>query len=194
MITQDNRPIMLWMTSRSRSSMVSSMFIEHGVWWGDTPAKISGYEMNENQNIKALLKRFKTKYWKKVHLTPVSPKWNDEFTLELKKLVPSTTWMMKTGVEYFPAFLDTNPYNIFIYRKAEDVAHSLASKRQDVIYKDALHAANWRYNYMSELQQRYGGVFVNTDELIDNDFTTINRVIEYCGLVYDEAATKRAML
>ena len=189
------RPIMLWMTSRSRSSMVSAIFIAHGVWWGDTHKKISGYETNENQNIKVLLQKYKAKHWKKIHLTPVSPKWNKQFNKDLEKIVPANKqWMSKTGVEYFPAFVDLNPYNIFIYRRPEDVAKSLNDKRVDVQYRDALHAAKWRFKYMKQLQEQHGGVFVNTDEVIKGDFTSIRDAIEYCGLMFDEEATRGAII
>lgn len=188
------RPIMLWITSRSRSSMVSAIFIEHGVWWGNTPATISGYQMNENQNIKALLKRYKDQYWKKVHLTPVPTKWNKQFIKDLSKIVPSDQiWMMKTGVEYFPAFKDLNPYNIFVYRNPEDVARSLCEKRKDVKYDDALFAAKWRYEYMHNLQTEYGGVFVDTDKTIQGDYTDIQTALAYCSINYDVEAVKRAI-
>lgn len=189
------RPIMLWITSRSRSSMVSSVFINHGVWWGNTRAQISGYEMYENQNIKALLKRYKTQYWKKVHLTPVSTQWNNQFSKDLKKIVPNDRqWMMKTGVEYYPAFRNLAPYDIFIYRSPEDVAKSLSNKRSDVKYIDALEAAKWRLAYMEQLQKLNGGVFVNTDEIITGDFTSLQDAFEYCDLKFNKNLAKEAVL
>lgn len=195
MEVQMNRPIMLWMTSRSRSSLVSQIFINHGVWWGDTPAQISGYEMNENQNIKNLLKKFKTKYWKKIHLTPVSPQWNQEFETKLEQIVPpDKTWMMKTGVEYYNAFQGLNPYNIFIRRPARDVATSLSNKRSDVTFEDAYIAAKWRTRYMNDLREEYGGVDVHTDRILEGDFSEIKHAIEYCGLEFDEDVARRAII
>lgn len=186
------RPIMLWITSRSRSSLVSKIFINHGVWWGDTYAEISGYEMYENQNIKTLLKKYKTNYWKKVHLTPVFPV--KGFVDDLAKLVPENgSWMMKTGVEYFNAFTELKPYNIFIKRPAEDVAKSLSSKRSDVKYEDALHAARWRFDYMDKLQEEFGGVDVNTDKIIAGDFMEIKEAVEYCGIPFCEEAARRGI-
>ncbi len=194
------RPIMLWITSRSRSSMVSNIFIHHGVWWGNTIAtqdyiennKRKSYVSYENQNIKKVLLKYKTKHWKKIHLTPVFPV--DGFTRDLAKFLPSDkTWMMKTGVEYFNAFKELNPYNIFIKRTPEDVAKSLSSKRRNVVYGDALHAANWRFNYMDELQEEFGGVSVNTDNIINNDFSEMQQAIEYCGLVFDEKSARGAI-
>ena len=153
------RPILIWITSRSRSSMVSKMFINHGVWWGETRWKVSGgldpsYTTYENIDIKNLLQRCKGRFWHKIHLTPVS---HQEFFCEkLSKIVPSDkTWMMKTGVEYFNAFKYLNPYNIFVYRNPNDVAKSLCNKRSDVKYDDALYAAEWRYDYMKKLQEEH---------------------------------------
>lgn len=186
---------MLWITSRSRSSLVSSIFIKHNVWWGNTPKQISGYTSWENQNIKALQNRFKAKYWKKIHLTPVSSQWNAEFINQLKKIVPENqTWMMKTGVEYFNAFKDLIPYNIFIRRPADQVAKSLTSKRADVIYDDALYAAEWRFDFMDKLKAEYGGVDVHTDKIIQGDFSEIKEAIEYCGLKFDEKAANQAIV
>ena len=195
------RPIMLWITSRSRSSMESNIFIHHGVWWGDTIAtqdymennKRKSYVSYENQNIKALLLKFKTKHWKKVHLTPVFPV--DGFAQDLSKILPSDkTWMMKTGVEYFNAFKELNPYNIFIKRTPEGVAKSLSSKRADASYDDAHEAAVWRFNYMDELQKEFGGVSVNTDNIINNDFSEMKEAIEYCGLTFSEDKAREAIV
>ncbi len=175
--------------------MVAAIFIKHGVWWGNTPAQISGYEMNENQKIKGLLKKYKTKYWKKVHLSPVSTQWNKEFTTDLMKIVPNKEqWIMKTGVEYYPAFRNLSPHDVFIYRSPEGVAKSLSDKRADVNYDEALQVAIWRFNYMEELQKQHGGVFVDTDEIINGDFTSIRNAFEYCNLDFNVDLTKAAIL
>lgn len=198
------RPIMLWITSRSRSSMISSMFIKHGVWWGDTIARqewvqedgsMANYISYENQNIKQILKKYKTCYWFNVHLTPVSPKWNRLFETDLAEILPTDkTWMMKTGVEYFNAFKDLNPYNIFIKRNPADVAQSLCNKRPGTNYKTALHAANWRFDYMDKLQEQYGGVCVDTDKIVgQGDFSEVKEAIEYCGLEYNEESAIKAI-
>lgn len=194
------RPIMLWITSRSRSSMVSNIFIKHGIWWGDTIARQSwmengkhqSYVSYENQNIKALLKKYKTNYWKKVHLTPVFPV--NGFAKDLAKVVPKDKqWMMKTGVEYFNAFKELNPYNIYIKRSPEGVAESLSTKRADVVYKDAYDTAVWRFNYMDELQEQFGGVNVSTDKIVKGDFSEMKQAIEYCELEWDLKKAKKAI-
>ena len=192
---------MLWITSRSRSSMVSNIFIHHGAWWGDTVAtqdyleegKRKSYVSYENQNIKGLLLKYKQQYWKKVNMTPVFAV--EGFADDLAKIVPTDkTWMMKTGVEYFNAFKELNPYNIYIKRSPEGVAHSLSSKRANATYEDAYEAAVWRFNYMDELQKEFGGVSVSTDKIINNDFSEMKEAIEYCGLEFNEESAKKAIV
>ncbi len=194
------RPILLWITSRSRSSMVSNIFIHHGVWWGNTVATQNwteggnrkSYISYENQNVKKVLMKYKTKHWKKVHLTPVFPV--DGFARDLTKILPSDkTWIMKTGVEYFNAFKELNPYNIFIKRAPEGVAKSLSTKRRDVVYKDAYDAAVWRFQYMNDMQQEHGGVSVDTDKIVEGDFSEMQQAIEYCGLEFDLEKAKEAI-
>jgi hypothetical protein len=181
--------------------MVSNIFIHHDVWWGNTIAKQNwreggknkSYVSYENQNIKALLKKYKTKHWKKVHMTPVFPV--DGFSRDLAKIVPSDeTWMMKTGVEYFNAFKELNPYNIFIKRSPEGVAKSLSTKRADASWEDAYEAAVWRFQYMDELQEKYGGVSVDTDNIVKGDFSEMQKAIEYCDLEWNEEAAKEAIV
>jgi hypothetical protein len=180
--------------------MVSNIFIKHGVWWGDTIAtqdwKEGGehhsYISYENQNIKKVLLKYKQRHWKKIHMTPVFPV--EGFANDIAKITPANkTWMMKTGVEYFNAFKELNPYNIYIKRSPEGVAKSLSTKRADVVYEDAYEAAVWRFNYMDELQQEFGGVSVNTDNIVNDDFSEMKAAIEYCGLEWNEEAARRAI-
>jgi hypothetical protein len=181
--------------------MVSNIFIKHGVWWGDTIAKQEwdeggehhSYVSYENQNIKKILLRYKTRHWKKVHMTPVFPV--EGFADAVAKITPSDkTWMMKTGVEYFNAFKELNPYNIYIKRSPEGVAKSLSTKRANASYDDAYEAAVWRFNYMDQLQEQYGGVSVNTDDIVQGDFSEMQDAIEYCGLEWSLEKAKEAIV
>jgi hypothetical protein len=171
------------------------------VWWGDTKALqewkengvIQSYVSYENQDIKALLFKYKQRYWKKVHLTPVFEV--PQFINDLKEIVPTIeTWQMKTGVEYFNAFQPLNPYNVYILREPQAVAKSLCQKRPGTDFTIALEAAKWRFDYMNQLQKKYGGIFVNTDNIIKGDFSEVKKAIEYCGLKYSEEETKRAIV
>lgn len=188
------RPIMLWITSRSRSSMVSKIFVEHGVWWGNTLVKCSGYDTYENQKIKSLQNKYKPQ-WGRPYMKPIqtSSQVFEKFQRELAKIVPSDkTWMMKTGVEYFNAYESLNPYNIFIYRPAKDVAKSLVKKTK-ADYQIALKTAEWRYKYMIEIEYKHGGKWVNTDNVYNGDYSQVREALEYCGLVPDEEKIKKGI-
>lgn len=186
---------MLWITSRSRSSMVSKIFAEHGVWWGDTLVQCSGYNTYENQNIKKLQNKYKPQ-WGRPFMKPIEaePKVFKNFQKELAKLVPTDkTWMMKTGVEYFPAYESLEPFNIFIFRPVDDVARSLVNKTK-ADYRVAFDAAKWRYGYMSQIKRKHGGVWIDTDDVFYGDYSGVKEALEYCGIKYDEKAVRKGIV
>ncbi len=196
-----NRPICLWMTSRSRSSLVSKIFANHGVWWGNTPKTSRGYQTYENQIIKQIQKdTIKPKkgilpFCEELELTEESIK---SFHAVLKKHYlsncPQETnrWSMKTGVEYFNAWKDLNPYNIFIKRDPKGVANSIVEKGIGE-YQHAFDAAQWRYNYMHRIEEKFGGVFISTDDIIKGDYKAVREAIEYCGIEYNAKAVEAAI-
>ena len=198
------RPICLWMTSRSRSSLVSKIFANHGVWWGNTYATTKGYQMYENQNIKRIQKEIiKPKkgilpFCEELELTEeVVNKFHESLERYISQQMQSITtargkWSMKTGVEYFNAWKDLNPYNVFIKRDPDEVAKSIVEKGIGG-YQQALAATHWRYNYMDRIQDRYGGVFVNTDKIINGDYTDIKQAIAYCGIEYSKPYVEKSI-
>ena len=189
------------MTSRSRSSLVSKIFASHGVWWGNTPKTSRGYQTYENQIIKQIQKDIiKPKkgvlpFCEELELTEEVIK---SFHASLKKHyllncpLGTNRWSMKTGVEYFNAWKDLNPYNIFIKRDPKGVANSIVEKGIGE-YQHAFDAAQWRYNYMQRIQERSGGVFVSTDDIIKGEYKGVREAIEYCGIEYDEKAVEAAI-
>lgn len=198
------RPICLWMTSRSRSSLVSKIFANHGVWWGNTYAMTKGYQMYENQNIKQIQKSI---IRPKKGILPFCEELEltedvlNEFHTALKRylLTQSQTnpeasgkWCMKTGIEYFNAWKDLNPYNIFIKRDPVGVANSIVQK-QIGDYKSAIDAINWRYDYMDRIQDSYGGVFIDTDKIINGYYGEIEQALNYCGIEYNQRATESSI-
>jgi len=234
------KPIMLWITSRSRSSMVSRIFAEHGIFWGNTQRQSAGYDTYENQTIKSLQHKFKPKWWVD-HRSPIRAPESVflEFQRALEKVIPENViWSMKTGVEYFPAYESLEPYNIFIKRKPEDVAKSLIeknfsaafnrtkdsvnktkaltnairgislteihalldktnhelNKKYNSLIAEALETITARYEYMDIIQAKHGGIFVDTDKIVNGDFSEIKMAMEYCGIEYNEELTKKAIV
>jgi hypothetical protein len=181
-------PIMLWMTSRSRSSMVAAIFAAHGVHWGEVQQQSAGYDTFENQKVKGILK----KHFGLPFCT--FPESKQDALTEIFGVVPhDRVWMMKTGVEYFKVFQPLTPFNVFIVRDPKAVAKSLCDKNPGARREVALEAAEWRFQQMRILHQQNGGVWVDTDRVIAGDLTQIREALEYCGILYDEAKTKRAI-
>jgi len=187
------RPIMLWMTSRSRSSLVSKIFAEHGVWWGDTQVTDpAGYDWYENQTIKALQKRvFGGLRTKNPIIPPIHPV--HRFIEELQPLIPNKRWSVKTGVEFFHAFQPLKPYNVFILRDPRGVADSICRKRLGTDWDEAFQTATWRFELMKHYSEKYGGVFINTDNIVAGDMTDTKLVVEYCDIIYEPSAVERAI-
>ena len=190
-----HRPILLWMTSRSRSSMVSAIFAGHGLYWGKTQKQTNGYDTYENHDVNALQRKFKP-LWGQPFMRAVNAdsKVFEQFQNELNHIVPSDqTCLIKTGVEYYPTYRALNPYNVFITRKPIDIANSLCKKRSDAKYEEALEAVLWRFNYMKQIAEDDGGVFVDTDLVKSGDYSQIKEAIEYCGITFNERATRNAI-
>lgn len=168
--------------------MVASIFAAHGVYWGDRQQQSAGYDTYENQKIKQALKaRYGLPFCQFPEPTSV-------FMTDLYEMVPhDRVWMMKTGVEYFKVFQPLSPFNVFITRKPEDVVKSICQKRAGADAEVARKAAEWRFQQMRILHQQNGGVWVDTDRLISGDRTQIREALEYCGVLYDDAATTRAI-
>ncbi len=181
-------PIILWMTSRSRSSMISGIFAAHGVNWGGVQSQSQGYDTFENAAVKAVLKR---------HYGLPSctlPEATPGFLTDLYATVPQNeTWLVKTGIEYFKTMQGFAPFNVFLLRSPEAVAKSLCSKRSECNYDEALEVAQWRFATMRAMQAKHGGVFVDTDRVIAGDFTQLGVALEYCGVLFDEKKTKGAI-
>ena len=196
-----NRPICLWMTSRSRSSLVSKIFANHGVWWGNTYAKTKGYEMYENQVIKQIQKNIikpsngVLPHCEELQLTEeVTKDFHEALKAHHLKDCPKglERWSMKTGVEYFNAWENLNPYNIFIRRAPDGVANSIVEKGIGE-YQHAFDCVRWRYNYMHRIQERFGGVFIDTDDIINGNYKGVREAMEYCGIDYNERSVESAI-
>jgi len=180
-------PIVLWMTSRSRSSMISGIFAAHGLNWGSRQRQSAGYDTFENEAVKQVLKRYYgLPYCELIESTAA-------FLNDLYAILPENdTILVKTGIEYFNAFQPLAPFNVYLLRKPEDVAASIVAKRQ-VDYDEALKASKWRFSTMRAMQKLAGGAFIDTDRVIAGDFEQLQTAMEFCGVLFDEKKTKGAI-
>jgi hypothetical protein len=188
------RPILLWMTSRSRSSLVAKIFQEHGLWLGDPgpDGKISSggsYLSYENDYLKSLQKRYTN------NILPVMKETisSTQFEREVVSHVGTKNCCFKTGIEHFNMWKSFTPYNIFIRRPVEEVVNSLKQKRPDTDIKYATKVTKWRYNYMDECKRTYGGVDVNTGKILEEDYSEIYEALVYCDIEPIESLVQKAI-
>ena len=120
---------MIWMTSRSRSSLVASVFHHHGLYCGDTYMKqITGYITYENQAIKKIQRDHYRNIPAGELLVP-----KETFRAAIRnEMEGKDPWMMKTGIEFYKTYEFLRPHNIFVIRDPAGVADSLVAKRPNL--------------------------------------------------------------
>lgn len=185
------RPVIVWAQSRSRSSLVAKIFINHGLWWGDTIAKSCGYITYENQTIKNLVKRYRKKAWHEQGRILKAGDYS-EFLQDLAAIVPDQQWMLKISVDYFQAFQALKPYNILVKRKQNDVVGSLLAKRDDLTPEAAAQQVQERFAFMEAIFRWFDCAIVDTDKLIKRDFSDMEKALNYCGIDFDVNAALAA--
>lgn len=184
------RPILLWMTSRSRSSLVAKVFKEHGLWLGDGPISSGGsYLSYENNYLKSLQKKYNNNTLPVMKETTSSI----QFEREVVSHVGTKNCCFKTGIEHFNMWKSLTPYNIFIKRPVEEVVSSLKQKRPDTDIKYATKVTKWRYNYMDECKRTYGGVIVDTGKILNGDYSEIYGALFYCNIEPVESLVRKAI-
>jgi len=175
---------------RSGSSMVTSIFHKHGLWIGQCEAiNRFGYFSFENTDIRNKLRNL-------VEPDLQSPtrikRFVDRFTQDtvrrvLRRIVPpNTQWVYKTMIDSWRMFDGLYPGIKFVFVK-RNIDAVLASARDKDDHPD-IHAAaivRAKYEFMDGLSESRGIPFVNTDELIEGNYTSLEEAFAYCGITFD---------
>jgi len=191
------RPTLLWMTSRSRSSLVAKIFINHGLWLCDKRVSFgtgvsggSSYRSYENCYLKSLQKKHNNDSLPIMKETKES----DSFNEEVKKHVGSKNCCFKTGIEHFNMWKAFDPYNIFIRRDLSEVVNSLKQKKPDINVESARKVVEWRYQYMDKCKELYGGVNVDTGKIVNGDYKEVYKALEYCNIKPNDELISKSLL
>lgn len=94
----------------------------------------------------------------------------------------------KGDVMYYTLFEPLGPKLIYIKRDIESVVRSISAKNKGAEKagpKTVRNLIQFRYNYMDALKAIHGGIEVFTDELIQGNYSSLERAFEYCGLDFD---------
>lgn len=176
-------PILVLMCSRSGSSMLAGIFAEHNVWTGSVHS-IQTYPnpTYENKLIKSYIKN---KHGYPDY--PIKPDKNfRDYLFNVVKPPENTIWLWKGGVFVWPMWegVFDNPKFLFPQRPRQYILESLKRRGKTIdSYRIAL--TQRKLDYIDELYNKYGGVKVQSEELIKGNYKTLEEAFDYCGLSFD---------
>ena len=189
--------ILILAAPRTGSSLVAHIFHEHGVWIGDVKGNNGfDYKVYENLELRSAVINIAKREWKgktRVWGKPIpANKINREVVAKVvEEIRPKEPWLYKTAVDYAGLFFQFDPQLIFIRRDPEQAIKSLVSKGKRRDKKIATEAHNRRMDLMEQYHKEKGGVWVNTDELLEGNYKTIKAAIESVGLKFDPKIVDR---
>lgn len=183
---------------RTRSSLVAKIFHNHGVWFGDVPTKVNqwGYLHFENDAIKNVCREIGRNFYRKGGSIGdpvlVGKLDRQKVANKIEDLSPKDPWGFKVGSEYYHLFEQFNPKIILVKREESGAVDSNAQKSNGT-KKEAREIYRRRMRQMKKIEKETDAHWVDTDDILSGDYTTIESAMDYCGLVYDENLTKRAI-
>jgi len=179
------RPLVILMTSRSGSSMVSGIFAAHGLWYSepspDDYSVFGNYKLYENQKMKRWLKR----YFNIAGTRFVSEEWNDQFMVQVNRIYPEgQRWFWKGGVMFWPLWRQLDPYVVFIRRPLEQAVSSAFEKQgHNTVSREACREMiSARYRLMNQVRYETGGIDIRTDQVAEGNYETLQQAFAYCNL------------
>lgn len=164
---------------RSGTSIIAGLLHLHGVWGGKYRAanynNPRGYF--ENKRISALLKRAESirHYAFKKEIQ----------TILKKEKYPDGPWFVKYGIEYgWKMWKRFNPSWILVRRNWEDIKRSQEKVFGETYAHDQFIRA---YSTMDLLRDRYGGVDIFVDRIVNGDYMSLRRFLKYnFGITFND--------
>lgn len=173
--------ICILMHTRSGSSMVAGIFAAHGVHVG-RDRKIE-YRTYENQDIKSWI-------LENVHqprpipvdlLTDHVPR--REFAKFIRSLDMPEPWLWKGPVRYWPLWKQFKPKVIKIRRDVQQNTKAFCARDpSNRIFKKSKPRIELVHNELDKIP----GVDIFTDEIIEKDYSSLERAFAYCGIEFDK--------
>ena len=190
--------ILILCCPRTGSSLVAKIIALHGVYIGEIVTNKFGYTEYENTAIKVIAKQQwinYNKFRKKEFGVAMEPSVQHLQNVKdvVEKDIPKGEWLFKTMAELYPLFLQFNPKIILVKRNEESSVASIKDKhpKDDKEYIRGIYQN--RMKLMKEIEHEHGAVWVDTDKLVQKDFTDIRNAVEYCGLEFNPEITDKAI-
>lgn len=169
---------------RSGTSMISGILANHGAFFGNCKKPNSYNPKGYFENIEI---------HKKIRNNPKSYLFTVQ---EIKQIMcnegykEGQLWAVKHGVSAYKKWGNFNPTFICCIRDLDSTMKSI----NKVIRKDktpyTLNEFKYIYNKNIDTMYKVGHHFIKTSEVINNDYSSIKKIINKLGLVYDENILK----
>lgn len=171
--------IIILIISRSGSSMIAKIFAAHGV-----KNKMSGDYPYEDWHIKKWLR---DSGFKQDHGNPKPvPDW---LVSKFQPFIKAhNTGFWKGDAFEFPLFEPLNPKILTIIRDLDCAAASLQDKNPSAAKQktsEVKRLQQLRYDYAASIINKYGGVTMYADEIVDGNYASLKAAMEYCGITFD---------
>ncbi len=186
-------PIIVLGTPRSGSSMTAGIFAEHGVWTGHcrAPSQLNAKGHFENKSIKRVIAG---KYGAKtiVHEGRIASQLPGFKTAVLTAIAgdgyTDGDWLWKGSALFWQAFYEFDPRWVVCIRPRSQIFESC---RRSGIFGKYLSETRLKeiielhHQQMSNLMQSHGAFQVNTDEVAQGNYDSIELALEGCDITPD---------
>lgn len=184
------RPIVIIGMPRSGTSMTAGIFAKHGVWVGETRQgdahNPKGYF--ENLAVKRLIYRCAGMKRLTAHNHLVEPVdgWADGIRdILAREGYRGGPWLVKHGAMAWRLWHEFEPNWVCVRRR-----NSVESARRMVRPGNGLtlrEIVDFHRRQMDIVRDRHGGVDVFTDDVVQGDYSSLERAFAHCGLTFDPA-------
>lgn len=193
------RPVIILGMTRSGTSIVSSIFREHGLWCGTVQrGRLSGYPTGQHENLR-VKKELIQRYGRVEDIgEPVEydSTWIN-FATEMLYIdgYKGGPWFVKHSAFYGRVWEDFNPYYILVYREIDTIFNSMQRKAQrEFSHKETIFWMNIIQLHISEMiniQREFKGAAITSELLIKGEYRQLKRAFLYCNQTLDYDKVKK---
>jgi len=178
---------------RSGSSMVTSIFLQHGFYReaSTVPVNPYGYKTYESNRLRAEINNItithgpNSKAFKK-------GRGPDDVRQMFRSHMGGTPWCFKAGPQYWWILKDAFPTaNCVLIRR--DIENNIKSQNEKRGGEDV---RRWIEGFVSAIQllhEKCGFPVVDSDEVVAGEYRTLKAAMDYCGVEFDRDIAERCI-
>lgn len=192
--------ILILCQPRTGSSLITKIFHEHGCWIGQIKLNPNShnYMHYENEPLRNTLMDINTRFWKgkeKVYggLNVDGQIYRQKIKSMIEFLEPKNPWVFKCLVDYARLFYQFEPKIVLIKRDEEQCILSTIDNGRKLSKTETRAIYRKRMSSMRKVEKEHGAVWVDVDEVMAGDYTSLKEALEYCGIEFNQEITEQAI-